>query len=60
MLQEAIELAIHQDRYCDKCRKKQRMTRCEVCKGRGQTWTTQCRNACNMKGWLCPVHGKLY
>ena len=49
-----------EDRYCPKCGKKVRMTRCEVCKGRGQTATTQCRSGCNMHGWLCPTHGKNY
>ena len=51
-----------QDRYCPKCRKKVRMTRCEACKGRGTTATTQCNsaNGCNRKGWFCPVHGKNY
>jgi len=36
------------------------MARCEVCKGRGGTPTTQCKSACSQKGWLCPVHGKNY
>lgn len=49
-----------QDKYCPKCRKKVRMTRCEVCKGRGGSSTTQCRTACNQNGWLCPTHGKNY
>lgn len=49
-----------EDRYCPKCKKTVRMTRCEVCKGRGSTPMSQCRSACNMHGWLCPVHGKNY
>lgn len=53
-------MAVTEDRYCPKCGKKVRMTRCEVCKGRGSTSTTQCRSGCNQKGWLCPVHGKNY
>jgi hypothetical protein len=47
-------------RYCDRCKKKVSMTRCEVCKGRGGSTFTQCRSACNQKGWLCPTHGKYY
>ena len=35
------------------------MTRCEDCKGKGKTATTQCREG-NMHGWLCPTHGKNY
>jgi hypothetical protein len=53
-------MATYQDRVCPKCRKVVRMIRCEICKGRGQTATTQCRSACNMHGWLCPLHGKNY
>jgi len=53
-------MAVYQDMYCPKCRKKVRMVRCEVCKGHGRTPATQCRKACNMRGWLCPVHGKDY
>ncbi|HUC14657.1 MAG TPA: hypothetical protein VMS00_09425 [Acidimicrobiales bacterium] len=49
-----------EDRYCPKCRKKVHMTRCEVCKGKGKTATTQSRDSCNMHGWLCPTHGKNY
>jgi len=59
-------MAVTEDRYCPKCRKTVRMTRCEVCKGTGGsgvpgviTWT-QCRSACNQHGWLCPTHGKNY
>jgi hypothetical protein len=51
---------MNEDRYCPKCRKTVRMTRCEICKGRGGGITTQCRTGCNMNGWLCPVHGKNY
>jgi hypothetical protein len=36
------------------------MIRCEICKGRGGSATTQCRSGCNRKGWLCPTHGKNY
>jgi len=53
-------MATTQDRKCPKCGKDVRMTRCEICKGQGKTLTTQCRNGCNMHGWLCPVHGKNY
>lgn len=53
-------MAVTQDRYCSKCGKTVRMNRCGVCRGNGSTSTTQCRKACNMKGWLCPVHGKNY
>ena len=28
-------MAVTQDRWCPKCKKKVRMTRCEVCKGTG-------------------------
>ena len=48
------------DQYCGKCGKTVRMTRCEICKGQGGTRTTQCRQSCNMHGWLCPTHGKNY
>jgi hypothetical protein len=51
---------VTQDHYCGKCGKKQRMTRCEVCKGTGGGQTTQCNSGCNRHGWLCPVHGKNY
>jgi hypothetical protein len=47
------------DQYCSKCKKNQRMTRCEICKGNGGSMTTQC-NTCGRHGWLCPVHGKNY
>jgi hypothetical protein len=53
-------MPVTEDRYCVKCGKKVRMTRCEVCKGRGGTQFSQCRQACNEHGWLCPVHGKNY
>lgn len=53
-------MSVTEWRHCPKCRKKVEMRRCEVCKGRGSTLTTQCRSACNMKGWLCPTHGKYY
>jgi hypothetical protein len=53
-------MAVYQERHCPKCRKVVRMIRCEVCKGRGSTLTTQCRQNCNMHGWLCPVHDKNY
>jgi hypothetical protein len=56
-------MAVTEERYCPKCGKKVRMARCEVCKGRGGTggiFPSQCRNACNMHGWLCPTHGKNY
>ncbi|WP_298800675.1 hypothetical protein [Pseudonocardia sp. 73-21] len=53
-------MAVTENRYCGKCRKDVRMTRCEVCKGRGGSATTQCRKSCNMHGWLCPSHGKNY
>ena len=53
-------MAVTQDRYCAKCRKKVRMTRCEVCRGTGGGLSSQCNKACNRKGWLCPRHGKWY
>ena len=53
-----------EERYCPKCKKKVRMTRCEVCKGTGGSgvgmFGSQCRSACNQHGWLCPTHGKNY
>jgi hypothetical protein len=53
-------MAITEDRHRAKCGKRVRTTGCEICKGCGSTLTTQCRSLCNMKGWLCPVHGKNY
>lgn len=53
-------MAVVQDRYCAKCRKKVRMVRCEVCKGTGGGSFSQCNSACDRKGWLCPTHGKYY
>lgn len=59
-------MAVTEWRYCPKCGKKVQMTRCEVCKGDGGfsalggLTRTQCRNSCNMNGWLCPTHGKWY
>ncbi len=53
-------MAVTEDRHCRKCKKRMRMTRCEVCKGQGRTRTTQCQRSCNTHGWLCPVHGKDY
>ena len=53
-------MAVYEDRHCPKCRKVVRMIRCEICKGRGGTTMSQCRQSCNMNGWLCPVHGKNY
>jgi hypothetical protein len=56
-------MAVMEDRWCPKCKKKVRMTRCEVCKGRGGSGgllASQCRSSCNQHGWLCPTHGKNY
>jgi hypothetical protein len=53
-------MAVYENRQCPKCRKVVRMIRCEICKGRGGTAASQCRQSCNMHGWLCPVHGKNY
>jgi len=53
-------VAVTQDRYCGKCKKPVRMTRCEVCKGTRGGAMTQCNSACSRKGWLCPTHGKYY
>lgn len=53
-------MAVTQDKYCPKCRKTVRMTRCEVCKGTGGGQMSQCRKSCNQHGWLCPTHGKDY
>jgi hypothetical protein len=53
-------MAVQEERYCPKCRRKVRMTRCEVCKGTGGGKWSQCRSACNQHGWLCPTHGKNY
>lgn len=53
-------MAVYSDKQCPKCRKKVRMVRCEVCKGRGGGLFSQCFSGCNRKGWLCPTHGKNY
>jgi hypothetical protein len=36
---------VSENRYCGMCGKRVRMTRCEICKGRGSTATTQCNSA---------------
>ncbi len=62
-LMGGIVVAVYEDRYCAKCKKKVRMTRCEVCKGTGGSggiMPSQCRSGCNQHGWLCPTHGKNY
>lgn len=48
-----------EERYCPSCRKRVRMTRCEICKGKGGG-PGQCTKGCNQKGWLCPTHGGNY
>ena len=53
-------MAVTEERYCPKCGKKVRMTRCETCKGTGGGSFSQCRRDCNMKGWFCPTLGKNY
>ena len=56
-------MAVTQDRWCPKCKKNVRMTRCEVCKGTGGPgglFGSQCRSSCNQHGWFCPTHGKDY
>ena len=53
-------MAVYSDKYCGKCGKKVRMTRCEACKGTGGGSFSQCRSGCNQHGWLCPRHGKNY
>jgi hypothetical protein len=59
-------MAVYEERYCPKCKKKVRMTRCEICRGTGGGSSlgglakTQCKSGCNQHGWLCPIHGKDY
>jgi len=53
-------MAVTKEVWCPRCKKKVRMNRCEVCKGTGGSWLTQCNSACNRHGWLCPTHGKKY
>ncbi len=55
---EVAVMAVLRDKYCPKCNKVVRMTRCEVCRD-GQA-PGQCISACGMRGWLCPKHGKNY
>lgn len=53
-------MAVTDYKYCGKCGKTVKMTRCEVCKGQGRGTGGTCRSACNENGWFCPTHGKNY
>src|SRR6185437_784162 len=41
--EKGIPMAVTQDKYCPKCRKTVRMTRCEVRDGKGGGQMSQCR-----------------